>query len=156
MTRISKTRRSTATAQIYLPRVRDPFLLQKALADAGLPSLDVRETPKDLPRDGTWLCKARQSSAGSGVEPWTTESTCLAAPRPLLFSAIYGWCLVCGLSGRAGCAQLLGSTQQLLRAHPGRRLACLYAGSIGPLRLDTHSVWAWNALERCWLRNSTW
>ncbi|NNJ24527.1 hypothetical protein [Alienimonas chondri] len=53
-----------------LRAVRDPVRLQQALADAGLPTLEVREEHDPPPMDDTWLLKPRASCGGRDVVVW--------------------------------------------------------------------------------------
>src|SRR5207247_7317047 len=51
---------------VALAKVRDPFAMQYALAQAGIPSLEVRR-PDERPRDGRWLVKPIAGSGGTGI-----------------------------------------------------------------------------------------
>lgn len=53
-----------------LRRVRSPWLLAEALADAGLRFPETRTTSADLPTDSTWLLKTGRGASGTGVESW--------------------------------------------------------------------------------------
>ena len=53
-----------------LRAVRDPVRLQRALGEAGLPTLAVREETNPPPADGTWLLKPRGGCGGRGIAVW--------------------------------------------------------------------------------------
>ena len=119
-------------------RIRDPFAVHQALAAAGLASPAVRPTAVGLAGNGAWLRKAFRSSGGQGVEAWSPAAQCGAATdRGHYFQQrIAGTPCAAIYLAAQGSARLLGATEQMLVAWPGRDDEFRYAGSCGPLRLD--------------------
>jgi uncharacterized protein len=121
-----------------LERVRDPFILRRALVAANLASPEVRATAVGLPRDGSWLRKSRRSAGGLGVASWGGEGSLSRRTTDEHYFQRFvagAPCAAVYLSAR-GAARLLGVTEQLLAPRSRQDRAFCYAGSVGPLPLD--------------------
>ena len=139
-----------------LRRIRDPRLVCRALASAGLPVLQIRAADDPPPTNAGWLCKPVRSVAGRSISHWTSNAAtfapgarsrepvyfqqyCAGVPHAALFLA--GW-------PEPNQARLLGVTRQLMASDvtDGRKAAFdsavetdaspfTYAGSVGPVKL---------------------
>jgi uncharacterized protein len=120
-----------------LARVRSPGELLRALTKAGLLFPEIRESPDNLPTDGSWLVKTYRGASGSGVRVWSEEREA-RSELEIEGSDVCYQRRISGLPCAAvyvaseGAAELLGVTRQLigetwLGAHRFQ-----YAGSIGP------------------------
>ncbi|RIK88329.1 MAG: ATP-dependent carboligase [Planctomycetota bacterium] len=118
-----------------LRRVRDPWLLQRELRDAGLRFPETAASPSGLPRDGSWLCKTYRGASGAGV--WTLDGEA-AAQRCTRQGAVCQQ-LVEGVAASAVFAlaqhgaRLLGVTRQVIGDASTGAGRWQYAGSAGPL-----------------------
>jgi uncharacterized protein len=120
-------------------RVRNPFAVARALANAGLPALPVLPADQPPAADGRWVIKPRRGAAGRGIRIWEGPSDRLTAnPRrePYYFqrrafgqphSALY----------LATSAQtvLIGVARQLIGEPRLGAGPFAYCGSIGPVVL---------------------
>ena len=129
---------------VALAKVRDPFALQRALADVGVPCLPVRR-PEDQPRGGRWLVKQVAGSGGAGIRFADDRP----ARRRRYFQAFRdGESRSAVFVATDGDTQLVGVARQLvgerwLHAPPFR-----YCGSIGPLEVGIAERAAWLRLGR--------
>jgi predicted ATP-grasp superfamily ATP-dependent carboligase len=130
-----------------LRRVRDPFCLQRCLADAGFAFPPTVRAAERLPRDGSWLAKGFGTSGGHQVEPW------LGQPRPSAGKYYFqrrldGHACAAVYLAAGGDAVLLGVTGQLVGAAWCGARAFHYCGSIGPLALNAPLRERFSALGR--------
>jgi len=134
---IAKNRTLYGNPGPVVARVRDPWLAHEVLASAGLLSPEVRRSPAELPRDGSWLLKPCRSSGGRGITPWTEEVSCEQTVKERYFQRFVAGraCAAIFLAG-VGRVELLGATEQLLVRRHRDTGAFTYAGSCGPLVLD--------------------
>ncbi|HEY2841935.1 MAG TPA: ATP-grasp domain-containing protein [Pirellulales bacterium] len=144
--RISAERPLLGNGPQAISGVRDPFAVARALAAAGLSSPALRRTSAGLARDGSWLRKPLKSSGGAGIIPWANSADDdRTAAKPNRGSRYYFQQRISGRScaaiylAAAGASQLLGASEQLLRAGAPDSLFC-YAGSVGPLPLSTDAA----------------
>ncbi len=127
-----------------LARVRDPFLLGRALARAGLPC--PRCLPGDAvpPRDERWLVKPLRGAGGSGIELWRARSRTTVRPGGPNRTDPRAAYLQEWIPGRSGAAIFiastrgvffLGATWQIVGDPDFGARGFRYVGSLGPLRL---------------------
>jgi predicted ATP-grasp superfamily ATP-dependent carboligase len=126
--RISARRTLWGNPASTVRAVRDPRAVADVLRRAGLPVPDVRLSPENLPRDGTWLVKPLESAGGGGIEPLGPSTE---PPRQPAYyqERIEGPSLAAIYLGDRLTARLRGVTLQEI-GRPGAPFA--YAGSLGP------------------------
>jgi predicted ATP-grasp superfamily ATP-dependent carboligase len=130
--RISSRRTLWGNAASTVRAVRDPLAVADALRRAGLPRPDVRLSPDNLPRDGSWLVKPLGSAGGWGIEPLGPSTQ--PPQRPSYYQErIEGPSLAAIYLGDRMSARLRGVTVQEI-GHPAAPFA--YIGSLGPWPLD--------------------
>lgn len=145
--RIAARRPLLGNGAEVLRRIRDPFLLTRALQAAGLTMAECRTSSEGLPCDGTWLRKRKKSAGGLHVQVWSgpnsgfEEAEKKDAAGWYFQRRIEGLCCSAAYIGAKGNARLLGATEQLVGPQFGQRedlvpSAFCYAGSIGPLQLS--------------------
>jgi predicted ATP-grasp superfamily ATP-dependent carboligase len=123
-----------------LKKCRDPWLLQELMRQNGLPTLELRRNFSAPPRDGTWICKPVQSSAGRGIAVWTPTSPVPEEPHyfqqfrhgvPISAAFLGGK----DASG-AQWAELLGTSVQLSGMPDLHAPQFGYCGSLVPSRVQ--------------------
>jgi predicted ATP-grasp superfamily ATP-dependent carboligase len=120
-----------------LVRVRDPSLTVPVLTNAGLLVPAFAPSPRQLPLNGSWLCKGLRSAGGTGVRRWTADRA--ATPWHDCYFQKY----VCGTPCAAiyvaarGAAMLLGITRQLVGEPWAGAAEFSYCGSIGPWQVSS-------------------
>lgn len=116
--------------------VRDPWRVAEALEQAGLRFLRVRKRVEFGAAEG-WIAKRLCSTAGSGVA-WA-DPTDLGAQEGRYFQEYVEGAAVAAvfLAVEGGGARLLGVTRQLVGRAQGAAREFQYAGSIGPVRLES-------------------
>lgn len=120
-----------------LRTIRDPIQLASALQRAGFLALRGAPSHEGLPTDGSWLVKRRRSAGGFHVRRWNGE---LRRERPethYFQEYIEGIPCSAVFVAAAGKAALLGATRQLIGESWSGASGFQYAGSIGPLALET-------------------
>jgi uncharacterized protein len=130
--RISRRHHLWGVGADVLRRVRDPLEVAGVLAAAGIPAPEVRDDPRGLPRDGSWLVKPLASGGGIGVEPLMGPEIG-DAPARYYQRRIEGPSFSAVFIGGDGRSRLVGVTRQWVGGVPGRPFA--YRGGIGPWRL---------------------
>lgn len=133
---ISQTRQLYGNPANILRRVRNPFELERVLSEAGLPCAACRDFDDPPPRDSRWLRKHRRSSAGLRVEPWLGEAASPTTRGHYFQRLIDGTPLGAVYVAAAGCARLMGVSEQLLAGNA--QLPFRYGGSIAPAPLSDH------------------
>lgn len=116
-----------------LRAIRDPSCVRGILRRAGLPSADVHETIRGLPRDGSWLLKPRDSAGGLRIRPLEAATI---PPRDGPYYAqerLRGRSLGALFLGAPPLVGFLGATESR-RGAPGEPFA--YAGGVGPVPLS--------------------
>jgi len=127
-----------------LERVRNPWELAAALAQAGLLFPETRRTEDGLPLDGTWLAKTYRGASGSGVRSLVGSAE--SASPPLKDERLCFQRRVTGISAAAvfvaagGAASLLGLTQQIIGEPWLNSHGFQYSGSIGPLSVHNTTL----------------
>jgi uncharacterized protein len=119
-------------------RVRNPFTVARAFANAGLPALQLCGGNQPPLRDGRWLRKPRRSAGGRGIQIWD-KSAVLPTSRhrePRYFQLRAG--------GEPHSALYLATSTQTVLIGVSRQLIgearisagpFAYCGSIGPVAL---------------------
>jgi predicted ATP-grasp superfamily ATP-dependent carboligase len=144
--RLAARRRLWGNAGDALRAARDPMRVAGALRAAGLPAPEVRLDPAGLPRDGSWLCKARASSGGRHVVAFTVSED-RPRRRPVYYQErVEGLSLSAVFVAARGGAALAGVTRQLLGL-PGAPFA--YRGGVGPWPVADATARALDALGHC-------
>jgi len=145
---INRQHRLLGNAPEVLRRVRDPFALHAALAEAGLPAAPVRATADGLPLDGSWLCKPRRGSGGSRIEPLSPATDLSGVGRQWYFQRrVDGIAASAVFVAAASRAALLGVTRQAIGAAGAPPFG--YAGSVGPIRCTAEQTAAWRRIGTC-------
>jgi predicted ATP-grasp superfamily ATP-dependent carboligase len=148
--RISRSRPLWGIAGDALRDVRNPGMVQAALRDAGLSGPEVRTADEGAPRRGTWLRKPRRSCGGIGIERLTTgPGTARQGREVYLQQYIEGPSQSAVYVAHAGCAELLGVTRQLSGTPWTGARGFSYAGSYGPLLLETWERGLWQQIGQC-------
>ncbi len=130
--RISRRHRLWGVGSGALRRVRDPVAVAEVLRASAIPAPEVRNDPRGLPRDGSWLVKPRASGGGIGVEV-LTDSAGLDASSRYYQRRVEGPSFSALFIGGLGRARLVGVARQWIGGVPGRPFA--YRGGIGPCRV---------------------
>jgi predicted ATP-grasp superfamily ATP-dependent carboligase len=135
--RLARLRPLWGNSAEVLSRVRDPWRLSRALAEAGLAFPPLARSAAG----GQWLVKPLRGSAGLGVRRATAGDLRERPRRTILQQFIEGASCSALYVAAGGRAVLLGATRQLLGSDFGLTSEFLYAGSIGPLvlRPDEHA-----------------
>lgn len=120
--------------------VRDPFLLQACLRDAGLGFASVTSEPP-ANKNG-WLCKPLNGSGGLGIR----FSDGAAPVGHYLQTFISGRSVAAVFVGDGRGAQLAGVTRQLVGKPVFHAERFAYCGSIGPLSLSTAEEKEWHRI----------
>ncbi len=136
--RISANRALFGNPADVLRRVRDPWLVRRTLAEAGLGVPELRKTSRGLPGDGRWLRKPLHASGGAGVRFWNDAARGRHSHDGSHYFQQYVEGLACAAIYLAagGRTRLLGTTEQILRRNPDGSPGFRYAGSIGQLPAD--------------------
>lgn len=142
--RVSRERLLWGNDAEAVAKVRDPFALREALAEAGVPCLDVRR-PKEPRPGGVWLAKPIAGSAGAGIRfaddrPATSRHYLQEFREGESRSAVF-------VASDAG-VRLLGVTRQLIGESWLHAPAFRYCGSIGPVEVNAAERAAWLRLGR--------
>jgi predicted ATP-grasp superfamily ATP-dependent carboligase len=119
-----------------LIRVRSPWELAKALADAGLLFPETRASADGLPHDGSWLTKTYAGASGSGVRVFQESAGAgdvfqrriAGTPCAAVFVALDATSIL-----ECVTRQIIG--ESWLGAHGFQ-----YAGSIGPLPISESAM----------------
>lgn len=130
--RMSQIRPLLGNGAEVVRRVRDPFTLTAALAEAGFPTLSISRTAEGLPRDGRWLRKPIRSAGGAEISRWDANSADTRSAKYYFQEFATGDACGAVFVGGTTDASLLGVTRQL----PNRGDSFLYHGSIGPIDLS--------------------
>lgn len=139
---LSQDRERLGNASEICRRVRDPFLLQKCLRDAGLGFSTVAMEPS---RNETgWLCKPLNSSGGLGIRFHNNNEAVPAGHY--LQSFIQGRSVSAVYIGNGHGAQLAGVTRQLVGKAAFHAARFSYCGSIGPLPLAATEEPEWRRI----------
>lgn len=134
---ISASRALYGNSGEVLRRVRDPWLVSRALGRAGLAAPELRHTSQGLSLDGRWLRKPRRGSGGAGIEVWTGAARERTDHEGLYFQQyVAGRPCAAIFLAAGGHASLLGVTEQILLRSADGTPGFRYAGSIGPLPAD--------------------
>lgn len=119
-----------------LRRVRDPFLVAQALADAGLPCPRLATQPADLLACPRWLVKPRRGSAGHGICFLNPSTTDWPNDRHYVQEFIDGKSYSAVFLAYAEVADLVGVCEQLV-GMPWLHAAIFhYAGNISLRKLE--------------------
>jgi predicted ATP-grasp superfamily ATP-dependent carboligase len=144
---LSEMRPLLGTEHSYLGLCRDPCNVQETVREAGFPSLEIRDSGRGLPRDGSWLRKSMYSTGGHGVSVWDEDNDQAESAEGIYFQPRIQAPVCSGLylASDRGC-RLVGVTEQLegcswLRAKPFH-----YSGSMGPLYMEPAPVEWWTRL----------
>lgn len=141
---VSRRHRLLGVGPETLPRVRDPFALQRAVGHAGFSFPETRSIAERarVPTNGTWLVKRRRSAGGVGLWPYLGS---LSASPDVYFQQIVEGDS-CGVTfvAAGGRSRFLGVCRQF-SSTSGRGAPYLYGGSIGPLALSSNLA---DALQR--------
>ncbi len=134
-----------------LRRVRNPFQVARALAKFGVCAPKVARHAEGLPRDGSWLQKPRRGSAGSGVQPWfgfgAAGSVAPKVNRSVYFQErIEGIPCSAVFVAAGGRTVMIGVSRQLIGTAWTGAEGFRYAGSIGPIELDSAIEKQWRAI----------
>lgn len=134
-----------------LRRVRDPFAVHRALAQAGVLSPECRLLRDEPPQDGRWLLKRSNSAGGAGVALWDTAASRLV--RQAMWSKygyfqrrIVGTPVSAVFVAAEGRCVLLGATRQLVGRRWCGATAFHYCGSLGPLRHSAAATAQWTRI----------
>ncbi len=153
--RIARRRRLWGNSGSVLREVRNPVLVGRALADAGLAAPEVRLAPEDVPQDGTWLRKPWRGCGGARIAVWRGPSKSASGRAP---GNGDGWYFQRRVEGTAcsavyvaagGQSRLLGITRQIIGAAwtGGERFQ--YSGSIALAAIDAESFLVGKAVPEC-------
>ena len=115
-----------------LRAVRDPVRVQRVLAEAGLPTLAVREEDDPPPADGRWMVKPDAGCGGRAVAVWDIAAAAAGPPpEPHHFQERAAGEPV-AVAAVAGPDRLGGGT--LWGQQPSPWPGCVrYGGAVGPL-----------------------
>jgi predicted ATP-grasp superfamily ATP-dependent carboligase len=123
---------------LVLRRVRQPWLVEGILREAGLACPRTWNPRRPLPSRGRWLVKPLAGAGGLGITPWqgrpvpSTKAYVQECIDGEPCSAVY----VGRGEGEGRGAMLLGVTRQLIGQPWLFASGFQYCGSIGPLRLS--------------------
>lgn len=146
--RIAQTRQLYGNSGRVLRRVRDPFQVSEALAEAGLCCPELARQP---PRtgDGLWLRKPFESSGGGRISTVRASAAfddsagaaCCTARADVYFQRFIDGdpCSALYVTG-GGRAVFLGATRQLVGTAWTGATGFQYSGSLGPLDLPQSIV----------------
>lgn len=142
-----------------LRQVRDPWLVQQALATCGLFFPETRaQAPAE--RDGSWVCKPRRSCGGAGIHLWTPaaenrlesgspDRATRAGATPLFQQRIAGTCHGALFVATGSACRLLSITRQLTGCGWAGATDFRYVGSVGPLRCHAAVVDQFQRIGAC-------
>ncbi|MDB5346894.1 MAG: hypothetical protein JWP89_5271 [Schlesneria sp.] len=124
------------TSATSLRLIRDPFWLNRTLAQGAIPTLRVLPGTAILPRDGTWIRKPISSAGGRAVSVWEQSSPQFSESEPFFYqSRIHGVAHSAAFYNDDDGVEFLGVTQQLENAELSKVPdPFMYCGSIGPLQ----------------------
>jgi uncharacterized protein len=142
--RIASERPLWGNDDVALEKVRDPFALQRALVEAGIPCLDVRR-PDEQPPAGVWLAKPISGSGGSGIR-FANERP--AGPGEYLQKYREGMPHAAVFVAADDGTHLVGVTRQIVGERWLHPPTWRYCGSIGPLDVGEEERAAWLRLGR--------
>ena len=127
-----------------LTAARDPIRLAQALVDHGLPTPAVHSHADALCGDSLWLRKPRTGSGGHGIAFFNPHTRNKDVPRNSYYQQYIAGPSLSGvfIAGHDG-VQLLGVSRQLVGTPWLGAGPFAYAGSIGPMSLDTASQENW-------------
>ena len=129
--------------------VRSAPHVARALAQEGIPFPRTRQSPRDVPQDGSWLRKPQASCGGVAIEPWfgTLHTDTNRSSREWYYQQRAAGLPCAGLYvAFSDETRLLGVTQQLLGQTWCGVRGFRYCGSIGPLALTGTQEQRWRRL----------
>ena len=147
--RMAEVRPLLGCGAAVLQEVRDPVRLAAVLAAAGLPALEVRTSPAELPRDGSFLRKPLRSAAGHHIAPVRGELRDDASREWYYQRYAAGESCAAVYVAAQGRGVLLGVTRQLVGTPWSGAARFAYAGSIGPLNLSATLERGFTELGSC-------
>lgn len=114
-----------------LRRCRDPLVWTDLFRKAGLECAEVRSSPENLPRDGSWLTKPFASAGGRRIVPLADE---FRADSAVFFQKkVEGDAMSALFLADDRGAELIGVTRQLLGLP---KAPYAYRGSLGPWPIE--------------------
>ena len=122
-------------------RVRSPWELLRVLTKAGLLFPEIRESPDNLPTDGSWLVETYRGASGSGVRVWSEEREArseleIEGSDVCYERRISGLsCAAVYVASEGGC-RAVGCNAATHRRDMAGAHRFQYAGSIGPWRVS--------------------
>jgi predicted ATP-grasp superfamily ATP-dependent carboligase len=114
-----------------LAAARDPFAVERVLAEAGLPGPRCERSADQLDCQAQWLRKSRRSAGGLRVQPWSVGEVA-SDPDDYFQQFVPGLPCAAAYVASSGRAALLGLAEQLLWG-PQAAAQFHYAGSLGPM-----------------------
>lgn len=142
--RLMRERTLWGNDDVALAKVRDPFALQRALTEAGVPCLDVRRPDEQRPA-GVWLAKPIEGSGGAGIR-FANERP--AGPGEYLQKYSEGLPHAAVFVAANDGTHLVGVTRQIVGEMWLHAPCWRYCGSVGPLDLAEEEREAWLRLGR--------
>ena len=135
--RLREIRPLLGNAGSVLRRVRSPGRLAEVVSAVGLLIPDIAGSLKNARRQDKWLIKPRRSGGGLGIR-FAIAAEGDRPPHGAYFQKyVDGEAASAVFVAAGGAAELLGATRQLLGRDFSLECEFLYAGSIGPLALNS-------------------